>query len=187
MQEEDIDRARRRALAGGALAAVMAPAFGAAKSGEAAEGAPMTMEAPTIKMTLQHAFDIRIDFGERYTAGELPWGGEQGYTAVGSRGGLIRGPRLNGIVLPGSGADYANVRSDGIVELNAHYMLQADDGTRIHIHNTGYTGRGYFRVTPRFRAPKGPHEWLNQTIIVGSGERRREPVDHSIFSYFIVT
>ena len=37
-----------------------------------------------------------------------------------------------------SGADYATVRADGVVDFNAHYLLQADDGTYIYIVNRGY-------------------------------------------------
>lgn len=148
---------------------------------------PMEMEEPTVKLGLEHAFDIRIDFGPRRLAGPLPWGGTQGYTPVGPRGGLVRGPRLNGKVVESSGADFANVRSDGVVEFDAHYLLEADDGTMIYIHNRGYGSQGYFRLTPTFRVPKGPHDWLTHTIIVGSGEPRRQPVDHSIFRYYVVT
>ena len=106
-----------------------------------------------------------------------------------------------------SGADWALVRADGVVELNAHYMIEADDGTRIYIRNLGYVhgplradGQGpeeapaipgYFRCTPYFRAPQGPHDWLNRTVIIGVGQRRPkltpddEP-DHSIFRYYAV-
>ena len=34
---------------------------------------------------------------------------------------------------------------------------------------------GYFRCTPYFRAPEGPHDWLNRTVIVGAGERHQAP------------
>ena len=87
-----------------------------------------------------------------------------------------------------SGADWPIVRHDGVVELNAHYMIEADDGARIYIRNMGYvhgplraTGQpegespaipGYFRCTPYFRAPIGPHDWLNRTVVVGVGQRR---------------
>lgn len=30
------------------------------------------------------------------------------------------------------------VRCDGVIELNAHYMIEADDGARIYISNLGY-------------------------------------------------
>ena len=179
---DQINPARRSLITGAGLAAAAAalPAKGAE--------APMVMEAPSVKIGLEHVFDIRLDFGMRWFGEPMPDGGRQAYTPINERGGLIRGPRLNGKVLPLSGADYPHMRADGIMEFDAHYLLEADDGARIYIHNTGYGSRTTgLRLTPRFRAPKGPHEWLNSTIIVGSGEPRKEPVDHSIFSYYAVT
>ena len=114
---------------------------------------------------------------------------QQGYTSV--KTGTVSGPRLNGKVVDYSGADWALVRSDGVVEANAHYLLEADDGTHIYIRNQGYIYAprpdrpGYFRCTPYFRAPEGPHEWLNRTVIVGGGERHTEP-DHTLFRYYAV-
>ncbi len=37
-----------------------------------------------------------------------------------------------------SGADWGVLRQDGVLEANAHYMIEADDGTPIYIHNRGY-------------------------------------------------
>ena len=139
---------------------------------------------------LEHVFDIEVLFGaDRTIFGPLPGGGSQGYTPA--TGGTISGPRLSGKVVPNSGADYALVRDDGTIELKAHYLLQADDGTLIYIENRGYLVRGaegspqpsYFRLTPYFRAPAGPHEWLARTVIVGGGERRSNP-DRTLFRYY---
>jgi len=143
----------------------------------------------TVSLTLEHVFDVRIDFHERHVFGPLPGGARQGYTSV--KSGVVEGPRLNGRVVDYSGADWASVRADGVVELNAHYLLEASDGTLIYIRNLGYvygasgTRPAYFRCTPYFRAPDGPHEWLNRTVIVGGGERRSTP-DHSLFRYYAV-
>ena len=139
--------------------------------------------------SLEHVFDIEILFGaDRTIVGPLPGGGSQGYTPP--IGGTISGPKLSGSVVPHSGADYPLVRADGVIELNAHYMLKADDGTLIYIMNKGYlvpSGQGgqpsYFRITPYFRVPAGPHDWLMRTCIVGGGERRTDP-DRSLFRYY---
>jgi hypothetical protein len=152
-----------------------------------------------LKARLQHVFDVRIEFGkDRTVFGPMPGGASQGYTPP--KSGVISGPKLQGTVVPHSGADYATVRPDGVVELNAHYLLKADDGTLIYIENHGYlvmagdkgkpNDQGlpqphYFKFTPKFRVPEGPHDWLMRTVIVGSGERRKDP-DHSIFRYYAV-
>jgi len=143
---------------------------------------------------LEHAFDIRINFKDRWMWGPIhPGGPSHGYTSV--LNGVVEGPKLNGKVVDVSGADWPVVRSDGVVELAAHYMLEADDGAKIYIRNMGYVygprpagnglpeRPGYFRCTPYFRAPDGPHEWLNRTVVVGGGERHPDPA--GVFSLFI--
>lgn len=158
-----------------------------------------------LALRYQHAFDIRINFDKRWVVSPLPGGGSQGYTSVGSDC-IVTGPRLNGRVVDFSGADWPLVRADGVVELNAHYMIEADDGARIYIRNQGYVHAPlyapddpegapsiprYFRCTPYFRAPVGPHDWLNRTVIVGVGARRPhvdpgDPPDYSLFRYYAV-
>jgi hypothetical protein len=142
-----------------------------------------------LNIELQHAFDVRLDFHRRLNFGPVFGGINQGYTSV--KSGTVSGPRLTGKVLDHSGADWPLIRTDGVVELSAHYMLEADDGTLIYIRNLGYVYSstadrpGYFRCTPYFRAPQGPHDWLNRTVIIGAGERHTDP-DHTLFRYYAV-
>src|SRR6185312_8658627 len=112
----------------------------------------------SVSLKLEHVFDVRIDFHERHIFGPVSGGAKQGYVSV--KTGIVEGPRLNGKVLDYSGADWGIVRTDGVVELNAHYLLQADDGALIYIKNQGYVygtmpaqdgappRPGYFRCTP---------------------------------------
>ena len=155
------------------------------------------MDIPALKT--EFAFQVRINFRERLIFGETPRGG-RGY--VPPTGGWVEGPRLKGKVIGYSGADWAWTRPDGVLELNAHYMLEADDGTPIYIQNKGYLyrhdGQGnvkpgpggievptYFAITPTFDVPKGKHDWLARTIIVGTGQRKANP-DHTLFTYYAV-
>lgn len=92
------------------------------------------LSIPTLKLEL--VFQIRINFKERVSfLPTTPMGG-RAYVPV--TGGEIWGPRLQGRVIPSSGADFARGRQDGCSELNAHYMLEASDGTPIYIYNRGY-------------------------------------------------
>lgn len=173
---------------------------GRAASGESQAATPSRPEE-TMKqlgeiepIKLEYVFQVRIDFKERVSF-EGP-NGRRAYVPAIS--GVVEGPRLQGIVVPHSGADYA-----GHGRLNAHYMLQASDGTMIYINNTGYlypkdgkpldrndpTWGGdrefYFRCTPVFDTPVGPHDWLTRTVIIGTGKRHANP-DHTIFTYYAV-
>ncbi len=151
-------------------------------------------QRPVPKIELEYAFSVRIFFKERIEF-EAPKHG-RGYVPPAS--GEVWGPRLQGKVVPYSGADYAIFQDIGKtgIHINTHYMLQADDGTWIYIRNIGYLhrlplydgtegGRTYFRMTPYFDAPKGPHDWMTRTIIVGTAARRKDP-DHSLFTYYAV-
>lgn len=155
----------------------------------------------------KHAFDIRINFDKRWSTGAIhPGGPNFGYTSVGA-GSMVSGPMLNGQLVDYSGADWPAIRTDGVVELNAHYMIQADDGALIYIRNLGYVHGAirtpdqgpdeepalspYFRCTPYFRAPQGPHDWLNRTVVLGVGKRMPkvkadDPPDHSLFRYYAI-
>ena len=153
---------------------------------------------PELTPGLEFVFEMRVDFNDdRCIFGPLPGGGSQGYTPT--TGGTIYGPRLQGKVVPLSGADFATVRADNVIEINSHYLLEADDGTKIYINNVGYLvpatpgealishgtpQPAYFRFTPKFKVPAGPHEWLARTIFVGKGERRGA---QSVFDYYAVT
>ena len=151
---------------------------------------------------LSFAFRIvlRFDAGPRLRFDPAYKAGRRGFVAV--QGGEISGPRLNGRVVPQSGGDWPWFWPDGLVDFEAHYQLEAQDGTPIYIHNRGIAWSApdvlarleagqpvspdetYCRVTPRFEAPAGPHEWLNRTVFVGKGERRGA---QSVFDYYAVT
>lgn len=161
-------------------------------------------ESTALALRYEHAFDIRINFDKRWRFGPGAGGASFGYTSVGQDC-IVSGPRLNGRLVDHSGADWPVIRADGVIELNAHYMIEADDGALIYIRNQGYVypalrapGQpdaeppaipSYFRCTPYFRAPDGPHDWLNRTVVVGVGQRRpqstpSDPPDHSLFRYY---
>ena len=180
------------ALAGLALPLSAAP--GSSRDAAAQSGAEPKHLDVIEPIKLEYVFQIKIDFSERVSF-QTP-NGRRAYVPAAS--GVIEGPRLQGIVVPHSGADYA-----GNGRLNAHYMLKASDGTMIYIHNTGYlypvdgkpidrndpswggNREFYFRITPVFDTPIGPHDWLTRTVIVGTAKRHANP-DYTIFTYYAV-
>lgn len=100
-------------------------------------------------------------------------------------GGSVAGPRLNGTVLSGGG-DWAVERS-GTMQLEARYVIVADDGAAIEVHNRGYfratpevlakMERGervgeddpgmYFRTAPVFQTDAPQHRWLAEHQFIG--------------------
>jgi hypothetical protein len=152
--------------------------------------------------TLEHVFSVQLDFDEgprlRFQPADTTF--LRGF--VGVKGGTVSGPRLHGRVLPRSGGDWPRLWPSGLVEFEAHYLLEADDGTPIYVHNRGLAWSSpqtmarleagmavspdetYCRITPRFEAPDGPHAWLTRTVFVGVAERRGAS---TAFDYYAVT
>jgi hypothetical protein len=154
------------------------------------------------KVGLRWAFSATVFFADRIMI-DSP--AARGYTSVG--GGEVWGPRLQGRVLPGSGADYYKNT------FNTYYMYEASDGALIFIHNRGTMRRFQarpepgkplvpapnngppapgtppvwtrFRATPVFTAPDGPHAWMNNTVFVADCQRQANP-DHTVFTYYEV-
>jgi hypothetical protein len=195
-----------KAGAAAALACLAPPATNAASSRHAAPGANAPPAAyyggpdPDIpKVGLRWAFSATVFFADRIMINSPQ---PRGYTSVG--GGEIWGPRLQGRVLPASGADYYKG------SFSTYYMFEASDGALIFIHNRGTMRRfeappepgkplvpintppqpgapvwTRFRATPVFTAPKGPHDWMNHTVFVANATRQSNP-DHTVFTYYEV-
>ena len=156
------------------------------------------MSAPP---ALEHAFSVRLRFPEGPRIRFKPAFSEfrRGFVSV--AGGDVYGPRLNGKVVPNSGGDWPLMWQSGLIEFEAHYMLETDDGTPIYIHNRGIAYSSpetvrkieagesvspeetYLRITPRFEVPEGRHDWLGRTIFVGTAERQGNETQ---FEYFAV-
>jgi len=135
---------------------------------------------------LQHVFSIAITL--RPAIYLKPSGTGQERAAVYAESGTVTG-KLNGIVMPMSGADWALVRADGVLDFDARYLLELDDGTIVYVQNKGFRWGGqaamaamregrevahgdyYMRVAPRFEVAAGPHDWLNRYIFVGVAEK----------------
>ena len=152
-----------------------------------------------VELKLEYAFSTKVMLAKRLFFGPTPLGEKRGF--VGTTGGEVYGPRLQGSVVANSGGDYPHMAEDGGLSFDSRYLLQASDGTHILVHNRGFrhgppkllqalldgkevdSSKLYFRNNPSFEAPVGPHEWLTRHVFVGTCERMP---DHSIFTYYIV-
>ena len=81
-------------------------------------------------------------------------------------GGHFAGPRLKGEILPG-GADgtVIQVRNRGLRHGPPELMAALGRGERVDPASI------YFRAAPSFTVATGPHDWLNRSLFVCTGER----------------
>jgi hypothetical protein len=154
---------RRDLIVGGAGLALTAPGLAA----QPLAAAPRPAEDLPIA---EFAFEALVLLEPTREIGRTPLGFRRRVPII---GGTFQGPRIRGRVLPG-GADWQLQRADDYTVIEADYMIEAEDGTPIHVFNRGLTNsrvkgapRRYVRTVPQFEAPDGPHAWLNQSIFVG--------------------
>lgn len=129
---------------------------------------------------LTFAFEIRADLAPTLHVGHGA-GERTEFTPI--TGGTVDGPLLRGTVLPGGG-DWSGTRGD-VCQLDARYLLRAEDGAVIDIVNRGYYHEAgdspeqfdgdlqvsapgvYYRTSPVFRTDAPAHLWLARTVFVG--------------------
>lgn len=117
--------------------------------------------------------------------------GERRFVPLG--GGTVSGPELNGTLVEG-GVDWQVARGDGALDIAAHYVIRADDGSLIEVQSDGIRhgppevmqrlARGepvradeyYFRTVVRFTT--GAPAWLhlNKTLAIAVGQREASVV-----------
>ncbi len=123
--------------------------------------------------------------GTAVSLGAAP-GGERRYVPLGS--GTVQGPEFSGTLVEG-GIDWQVNRSDGVLEIAAHYVVRTGDGALVEITSEGLRhgpddvlarlARGeavprdayFFRTLIRFRT--GAPQWLhlNKAMAIACGQR----------------
>ncbi len=146
---------------------------------------PTSSAAPSLPAPrLEFAFSLSVEVG---AAVELGGPGESRRRWIPVTGGSFAGPRICGRILPG--ADWQTVRSQDVIEIDARYALQTDDGAVVSIVNTGLRRLGnaddqtppasaevYFRTIACFETAASKHGWLNRSLFLGTGSRRHDTV-----------
>jgi hypothetical protein len=112
--------------------------------------------------------------------------------------GSFEGPGLRGRLLPG-GTDWQRVRSDGVLEISAHYLLETEQGERIEVISQGLRfappevmarlnagelvprEEYYFRTAIRLTTAAARLQHLNRMLVVSVGERTKSAVRLQLF------
>ncbi|MFZ6774288.1 DUF3237 family protein [Undibacterium sp. SXout7W] len=137
----------------------------------------------------EHLFDLTLRLGTLLSVGTTSIGERR---VAGINGGTLVGSKLNGEIL--SGSDCQLLRSDGVLEIDAMYVVQLAQGEHVRIINQGYRhgpaevlerlARGeavsadayFFRTVMRFETGAPSFAWLNKTIAIAQAERQSDSV-----------
>jgi hypothetical protein len=146
-------------------------------------------------LSAQPIFTIEAKLAPILNLGRTPIGERR---IIDIRGGTVRGPKLNGRVLPG-GADWQVIRADGAADISARYTIETDQGACILVSSDGLRhgppdviarlARGeevdpalyYFRTLVRFETSDRSVDWLNRILAIASGARLAQAVKLDVY------
>jgi hypothetical protein len=153
--------------------------------------------AMMIDPRLRPLMRLSVDVGDVVTVGAVAQG-ERRVVAI-DGGSFDNGDGWCGVVLPG-GADWQLLRSDGVLEVDARYVLQDSRGARVQVTSRGLRhgpldlmaalARGdavdpalyYFRTAMRFETAADDLQHLNRLIAVAVGAREARCVQLDVFA-----
>ena len=143
----------------------------------------------TPALETKYVFSITARIGDVVTAGETGIGVRRIIPII---GGEVTGA-ISGKVLP-FGADFQTIRPNELIDLEAKYAFETDDGAIVYVENKGMRfgpvellqklKRGepvdpkliYFRTVPKFETGHEKYRWLMEHVFVGSAARHADRV-----------
>jgi hypothetical protein len=153
----------------------------------------MAMDTPRFMPLMR----LAVEVGEIVSLGPAPTGERRVVPITGGSFDSDEGWR--GVVLAG-GADWQLLRGDGVLEVDARYVLQDERGARVQVLSQGLRhgppeviaalSRGeavdpsqyYFRTAMRFEAADEALAHLNHFVAVGIGSREARLVRLNVFA-----
>ena len=138
----------------------------------------------------RYVFTLTVHIGDVTTAGDTGHGVRR---IIPITGGTVKGEGIAGRICP-FGADFQMIRPNELIELEAKYAFETDDGAVVYVENKGMRfgpvellqklKRGeavdpkliYFRTVPRFETGHENYRWLMQHIFVASAARHADRV-----------
>jgi hypothetical protein len=144
----------------------------------------------TPALETKYIFTITARIGPVTSAGDIGRGVRRIIPII---GGEVRGPKVNGKLLA-FGADFQIIRPNELIDLEAKYAFETDDGATVYVENRGIRfgpvellqklKRGeavdpkliYFRTVPKFETGHEKYRWLMEHIFVASAARQVDRV-----------
>jgi hypothetical protein len=143
----------------------------------------------TPALATRYVFTVTAHIGSVTSAGDVGHGVRR---IIPITGGDVRGD-ITGKVCA-LGADFQIIRPNELIELEAKYAFETDDGAVVYVENKGLRfgpvellqrlKRGepvdpkliYFRTVPKFETGSEKYRWLMENLFIGSAARHADRV-----------
>ena len=144
----------------------------------------------TPQLSTKYVFTITATIGSVTSAGDVGHGVRR---IIPITGGEVRGD-ISGKVCA-FGADFQIIRPNELIELEAKYAFETDDGAVVYVENKCLRfgpvellqrlkrgepidpGLIYFRTVPKFETGAEKYRWLMQNLFIGAGARHPDRVE----------
>lgn len=127
------------------------------------------MTTPTLET--KYVFTLTVRIGDVVTAGETGIGVRRIIPII---GGEVKGA-ISGKVLP-FGADFQTIRPNELIDLEAKYAFETDDGATVYVENKGMVDT---RAT--FYIPSTYGDWITIETKIESIKRSSFEVKHNVY------
>ena len=142
------------------------------------------------QLLTKYVFTITAEIGGVTSAGDTGTGIRR---IIPITGGTVKGEGVNGKVFA-FGADFQIIRPNELIELEAKYAFETDDGAVVYVENKGLRfgpadllqklKRGepvdpeliYCRTVPKFETGHEKYRWLMENLFVASAARHADRV-----------
>ncbi|GAA2047804.1 DUF3237 domain-containing protein [Williamsia deligens] len=151
---------------------------------------------PPTPPRLRFTTRLTVEVAPPVDLGDLPSGHRRVVPIVGGR---AAGPSVNGVIRP-AGADMQTLRAPDLMDLDAEYLIDTDDGAVVAVRNRGVrvaspedtaallrgdpvpAERVHFRTVPVLLSDHPDWTWLARTVFVATALRHPDVVEVDVFA-----
>lgn len=139
-----------------------------------------TDEHPTIPA--EYLFTVHFELTKPVVMSGAPDGGR---LFIGVLDGTVKGPRVNGRLMPFVGTSWVTLRENNFADFESTAVITTDDHATIAMRSTGVAYNGpqpFRRLSVRFEAGRDDYRWLNNVQAVGRGVPGRDEATWDVFA-----
>ena len=146
------------------------------------EGDVKTSTDERTTIAAEFLFTVHFELTKPVVMSGAPDGGR---LFIGVLDGTVKGPRVNGRLMPFVGTSWITLRENSFADVESTAVITTDDHATIAMRSTGIAYNGpnpYRRLAVRFESGRDDYRWLNNVQAVGRGVPGRDEATWDVFA-----